>query len=278
MPIRNKKTAPKNDNRFPMSQNTGANCQNLALILPLRETIVHVTRNGKQQELTKMKEAVIYVRVSTQRQADHGVSLEAQEQKARQWCEYNGYKEKSVHVDAGIGGREMKNRPALNLAMSELSEGDALVFYSLSRVARSTRDALLISEHIENIGADMVSTSEKIDTTTAVGKMVYRMLAVMAEFESDLIKERTQLAMQLKKSQGAFLGGKCAPYGYTKSADGKMLEPLESEQEVVRLVKKYRSEGMKLRRISSELERAGILSRTSKPFDAKQISRIAQSN
>lgn len=219
---------------------------------------------------------IIYVRVSTTDQADNGQSLDAQEAKARTWAELNGYTVAAVHVDAGLSGRRADNRPALQDALNDLGQGAALVVYSLSRLARSTRDAISIAEQIEKRGADLVSISEKIDTTTAAGKMVFRMLAVLAEFESDQISERTKLAMQHKKSKREFTGGKRAPYGFTRSNDGVKLEPVPAEQEVIALVKKYRADGLTLRAISAELEVAGILSRAGKAFDPTQVKRIAQ--
>lgn len=223
-----------------------------------------------------MKSAIVYVRVSTLDQATKGVSLDAQEAKARAWAEINGYSVDAVHVDAGLSGRRADNRPALQDALADLKKGTALVVYSLSRLARSTRDAISIAERLEKRGADLVSISERIDTTTAAGKMVFRMMAVLAEFESDQISERTSLAMQYKKSKGEFTGGKRAPYGYTRADDGKTLLPVESEQEVIALVKQYRAGGLSLQAISNELTQAGILSRTSKPFAPQQVSRIAQ--
>jgi len=221
-------------------------------------------------------QAIIYVRVSTSDQADNGQSLDAQEAKARAWAELNGYDVGAVHVDAGLSGRRADNRPALQEALGNLSKDAALIVYSLSRLARSTRDAISIAEQIEKRGADLVSISEKIDTTTAAGKMVFRMLAVLAEFESDQISERTKLAMQHKKSKQEFTGGKRARYGFKRGDDGISLVPVESEQEVIALVKRYRSQGLTLRVISSELENAGILSRTERPFSPMQVKRIAQ--
>jgi DNA invertase Pin-like site-specific DNA recombinase len=76
-----------------------------------------------------------------------------------------------------------------------------LVFYSLSRLARSTKDAIAISERLSRAGADLVSLSEKIDTTSAAGKMIFRLLAVLAEFERDLISERTKAALSVKREK-----------------------------------------------------------------------------
>ena len=78
----------------------------------------------------------------------------------------------------------------------------ALVSYSLSRLARSTKDALVIGEAVVKKKADMVSLTEQIDTTTAAGKMMFQMLSVLAEFECNLVAERTTNALQYKKRTG----------------------------------------------------------------------------
>jgi DNA invertase Pin-like site-specific DNA recombinase len=133
-------------------------------------------------------EAVGYVRVSTNRQATDGVSVEAQRDRIVGWCSANGYGVAQVYVDAGMSGGRADNRPGLQAALARACRTKGvLVSYSLSRLARSTKDALAISERLASAGADLVSLSERIDTTTAAGKMVFRMLAVLAEFERDLI-------------------------------------------------------------------------------------------
>ena len=81
-------------------------------------------------------------------------------------------------VDRGLSGGRCDNRPALKEALKAVCRGDSLVVYSLSRLARSTRDTLMIAETLERKGADLVSLSERIDTTSSTGKMVFRMLAV----------------------------------------------------------------------------------------------------
>ena len=152
--------------------------------------------------------AVGYIRVSTERQAEEGVSLDAQERKIQAWCELNGYDLEEVFIDRGLSGGRADNRPELQSAIKSItSKPGALVVYSLSRLARSTRDTLAIADRLERAGADLVSLSEKIDTTSAAGKMVFRMLAVLSEFERDLVSERTSHALQHKRSLGAATGG-----------------------------------------------------------------------
>jgi len=198
-----------------------------------------------------MNKAIIYIRVSTTQQADEGVSLQAQENKARAWCELNDYEVGGVHVDAGISGKKMGNRPALEKALSECEKGSALVVYSLSRLARSTKDTISISEQLQTIGTDLVSISEKIDTTSAAGKMVFRMLAVMAEFESDIISERTKMGMQHKKSKGERIG--TIPFGSKLHSNGKDLLPDNVELEIIEIIASLKRDGLSLNKIAAHL-------------------------
>ena len=128
-----------------------------------------------------MQKAIGYIRVSTQGQADEGVSLAAQRAKIEAWCSLNDAELVAVFEDAGISGGSMNGRDGLHAALKATGKGMALVTYSISRLARSTRDMLEIAERLDAKGADLVSMTEKIDTTTAAGRMVFKMLAVLAE-------------------------------------------------------------------------------------------------
>jgi site-specific DNA recombinase len=124
-----------------------------------------------------------------------------------------------------------------------------------SSVARSTRDALTIAERLEKAGADLVSLSESIDTTSAAGKMVFRMLAVLAEFERDLISERTLSAMDHLRRQGRKVSGN-VPFGFDE-AEGGRLVPNEREQVVLSRIRSLRDAGASLRAIAAALAEAG---------------------
>ena len=140
-----------------------------------------------------MKQAIGYVRVSTEQQANEGVSLEAQKAKIAAWCAAHEYELVQVFVDAGISGKKMENRPELLKARAAVKKGMALVAYSLSRLARSTKDLIHISEEVAKKNGDLVSLSEQIDTTTAAGKMMFQMLAVLSEFERNLTRSGIHL-------------------------------------------------------------------------------------
>lgn len=198
------------------------------------------------------KTAVGYVRVSTERQATEGVSMEAQEARIRAWAAYQGIELAAVHVDAGLSGGRADNRPGLQAALADVCKRRGiLVVYSLSRMARSTTDAGNISKRLEKAGADLVSLSEKIDTTSAMGRFVYRMLASLAELEREQISERTTDALAFKRRQGKRISGRI-PYGYR--LEGKDLVEVPAEQEVIRLILEWRARGISLRAIAAELE------------------------
>lgn len=216
--------------------------------------------------------AIGYIRVSTEDQAREGVSLEAQEAKIRAWADFNGYDEVEIFKDAGISGSSMDKRPALQAALKAVGKGDALIIYSLSRLARSTKDTLEISEQLQTKGADLVSLSEKIDTTSAAGKMVFRMLAVLAEFERDQIAERTKTAMSHKKTKGERVGA--IPFGFRLLDDGKTLEEHPKEQEVIQAARELHVAGMSLRVIASGLSAKGFKARNGKDFEAQQVKRM----
>ena len=218
-----------------------------------------------------MASAIGYIRVSTTMQATDGVSLDAQRAKIEAWSTLNDYDLKAIHVDAGISGKKMKNRPGLQAALDSCEKGDALVVYSLTRLSRSVRDTMDISDHLSKIGADLVSLSEKIDTTSAAGKMVFRMLSVMAQFESDQISERVKFGMDYKKSQGGSMG--TADFGYRVGSDGKLVID-EAEQIIITTIKEYRESGLSLRKIVSRLEEMGHVSRSGKPLGITQVARI----
>ena len=217
-----------------------------------------------------MASAIGYIRVSTEGQATDGVSLDAQRAKIEAWCFLNDYELTAVHVDAGISGKSMHNRHGLQSALAECRKGFALVVYSMSRMSRSTKDMLDISERLSKAGADLVSLSEKIDTTSAAGKMVFRMMAVLNEHARDVISENTTTAMRFKKSKGELVGS--VPYGY-RCDDGVNLVPDEKEQEAIALIHELNDRGLSLRNIASRLEARGYLPR-GKAWYAKTISNI----
>jgi DNA invertase Pin-like site-specific DNA recombinase len=177
-----------------------------------------------------------------------------------------------IFRDEGISGKRADTRPGLQAALGAIGKGDALVCYSLSRLSRSTKDTLAMAEALARKDADLVSLSEKIDTTTAAGKMVFRLLAVLAEFERDQVSDRTRMALAHKRAVGEKTGGD-VPFGYGVEA-GRLYRDA-GEQETITMVLDLRSQGRSLRCIGQALEAAGVTTKTgSRRWCAAAVRRI----
>lgn len=93
-------------------------------------------------------------------------------------------------------------RPELQKLLQYARKGDILVVYKLDRLGRSTKRLIELSEELEQRGIELLSIRDSIDTTTAVGKAMFKMLAVLAEMERDLISERTRAGLESARARG----------------------------------------------------------------------------
>jgi len=220
-----------------------------------------------------MTKTIAYLRVSTDKQADKGVSLEAQQEKARAYASLYDLDLVDVIVDAGESAKTL-DRPGLQRALSLLKTGqaDALLVVKLDRLTRSVVDlGKLIETYFVPGKAALMSVGEQIDTRSAAGRLVLNILASVSQWERETIGERTSVAMRHKQSQGEYIGGG-APYGF-ELVDGELIED-SYEHDVIRQAKELRDSGLSLAAVAKELDRRGIQSRNAKPFAAMQIKRL----
>jgi DNA invertase Pin-like site-specific DNA recombinase len=217
---------------------------------------------------------IAYLRVSTDKQADRGVSLDAQRAKVQAYAELYDLELVEVVVDAGASAKTL-DRPGLGKALAMLRTGkaEALLVVKLDRLTRSVRDlGDLVAGPFAPGRAALLSVSEQIDTRSAAGRLVLNVLASVSQWEREAIGERTSAAMQHMAACGEFTGGE-APYGYAIGADGKLAEIAE-EQAVIREARRIRSAGLSLRATARELDAAGLRSRSGRAFAATQIRRM----
>lgn len=215
--------------------------------------------------------AVGYIRVSTVDQAVEGVSLDAQRERIGLWCRGNDYNLLGVHVDAGLSGGRADNRPGLQKAIEQACRNKAaFVVYSLSRVGRSTRDVIDITARLDKCGADLVSLSEKIDTTSAAGRMLFHILAALAQFERDLTAERTVAAMAHMRSQNRRIS-RHIPFGFLLSDDDATLVSDEGEQAVIETMLRLREKGDSYRAIADGLNKKSVPSKLGGLWSAKTV-------
>lgn len=213
------------------------------------------------------KKAIGYIRVSTEKQASEGVSLETQASKIQAWADLNDYELVAIYKDEGISGSTMTKRPELQKALKASRKGMALVCYSMSRLSRSVEDTLAISRQLEKSGVDLVSLSEKIDTTGAAGRMIFNMLAVLSQFERDQIAERTQAALKHKKSMGKVYSPE--PYGF-QAINGELVR-VAHEAQVVAEIQSARESGQTLQQIADSLNARGIKTKKGREWQPSTI-------
>ena len=221
--------------------------------------------------------AVGYVRVSTEEQAAEGVSLAAQRAKIEAYCLLHGLALGQTFADEGISGKRADNRPGLQEAIATVcgKRGGVLVVYSLSRLARSTRDAIDIAERIDHCGANLVSITEKIDTTTGMGRFFFTTIAALAQLERDQISERTSLALAYKQRQGQRVSHRI-PYGFDLAGDQVHLVDNAIEQETMVFIAGLRKRGWSTRRIIRELDRQEIAPKGDGRWHPSVIMQLAQ--
>ncbi len=141
--------------------------------------------------------AAIYARVSTVEQ-----NPEIQTEELETYIGYKSLELYKIYVDRVSGSKD--SRPALNDMMFDMRKGcfDAIVVYKLDRLGRSLKHLLTICEELHNKNVTLIVTSQNIDTSTASGKLLFNILGSVAEFEKELISERTKLGQKNAKNIG----------------------------------------------------------------------------
>jgi DNA invertase Pin-like site-specific DNA recombinase len=185
--------------------------------------------------------ALIYVRVSSLRQAEEGLSLEAQERTLRAQAEADGYQVEVIREE-GKSGKSVKNRPALLAALDKLNKGEASALYvtRLDRLARSLSDLLTIVSQADRKEWRLRILELNLDTRTAQGRLVLSMLGAVADFERSLISSRQKEVHAQRRASGEV-------WGVTKGS-----KPLISASTRKR-VKDLHDQGHSLRAIAATL-------------------------
>jgi DNA invertase Pin-like site-specific DNA recombinase len=153
--------------------------------------------------------AIAYLRVSTAEQVKSGAGLDAQRAAITATAAARGLEIIAWHADEGVSGATAPmNRPALSKALDELATGpgSVLLFGKADRVGRRASDLLALRDRAEHEGWTLASADGAVDLTTPHGKLMFTMLAGVAEMERDLIRSRTREGLAAKREQGVRLG------------------------------------------------------------------------
>ncbi|MEK6741903.1 MAG: recombinase family protein [Nanoarchaeota archaeon] len=195
--------------------------------------------------------AAIYIRVSTQDQAQHGFSLNAQEEALSNYAQVLGYEIFKIYRDEGKSAKDLKRPEMTNLLRdAEAKKFSAIFIYKLDRFSRSLKDLILTIDKLKEWNVDFVSLQDKIETASASGKLMFQIIGAFAEFERNIIGDRTKFGMQRKAKEGGFITK--APRGYTlvnkelitsseqtSQVNSIFKEFLDSDISLTKLAKKY---------------------------------------
>ena len=243
----------------------------------------HAVHGGSMRLKRKLREegtepmpVVGYVRVSTDRQAEKGVSLDAQRAKLAAYAQLYGLNLVAIVGDEGASGTTI-NRPGLHKALNMLKAGEAeaLLVVKLDRLVRSLyKLGKLLEEYFSDGRWSLLSVGENIDTRTPGGRLVLNVLGSVAQWETETISLRISEALQFKIKKGGAVGGP-APYGFRKvGTDIKTLDSVGEEQAIIQEARRLRASGLSLRKVSKALEVNGHLSRDGSRFHPQQIARM----
>ena len=127
-----------------------------------------------------------------------------------------------IFIDNGVSGIKA-SRPQLDKMLARLRKGDTVVITRLDRLGRSVKNLVELVDRLGKLGVDLVATTQGLDTTTPGGKLLFNIMASIAEFERDLISERTREGLHAARARG-HLGGRKPSYSPDQAETARMLK------------------------------------------------------
>lgn len=228
----------------------------------------------------KSIKVAIYVRVSTEEQAEQGYSIDAQLDTLRKYCKQNEYEIYDEYVDAGISGKSTENLFALQRMLIDVEKRlfDLVLVWKFNRLARKTVDLLNMVEGFKRQDISFRSVSENFETETPVGEFILQTLSGIGELERKTIVENVKMGMKQRAKTGKHNGK--LPLGYQSIADpsdpsGRSnVVVVEAEAIIVRKIFELYAAGRGLKSIANELNHSGYKTKTGNTFSTTAIKEI----
>jgi site-specific DNA recombinase len=219
-----------------------------------------------------------YVRVSTEHQADGGVSLDAQRAKLTAYAIAMELDLVAIVEDAGVSAKSLA-RPGLGrvLAMLDAGEAEGVLVAKLDRLTRSVRDLGDLVERYFATRFSLLSVSDSIDTRTAAGRLVLNVLTSVAQWEREATGERTRDALAHMKSEGVKLGRPALGWtrGDATDANGRrIVESVTAEAATVRRIEALHATGASLRAIAAVLTAEGHTTKRGGRWAAETVRKV----
>ena len=197
--------------------------------------------------------AAIYVRVSTQDQAQHGFSLNAQQESLENYAKALGYELYNIYREEGKSAKNIKQRPEMvqMLEDAENKKFSAIFIYKLDRFSRSLKDLILTIDKLKEWGIDFISLQDKIETASASGKLMFHIISAFAEFERNIIGDRTKFGMDRRAKEGDFVSK--PPLGY-KYINKKLVTDQENSEKVKNIFQEFLKDKISLTKLARKYD------------------------
>ena len=214
----------------------------------------------------------LYIRVSTDRQAKEGDSLEEQESELRKFCDYRGFRIHKVFIERGKSGGNT-NRPEYQKLLKDIEAQkiNAVVVKKLDRLSRSLLDFEQLMTRLQANNVEFISLRENFDTTTAMGKAMLRVALVFAQLEREQTAERIKDVFAYRAEQGLYNGG-TRPYGYD-SVSSELI-PHKQEKKIVQFIYETFIETKSSTTTATRCNSIGFRNRSGAIWDKRQIHKI----
>jgi DNA invertase Pin-like site-specific DNA recombinase len=221
-----------------------------------------------------------YLRVSTDKQAEHGNGLDVQRNAITVWAKANGHKIVAWHRDEGISGSNgLDTRETLPFALADVREHRAtgIVVYKLDRLARDLIIQETLISEIRRMGGEIFTTSAgeagylADDPSDPSRKMIRQILGAVNEYEKSMIVLRMKSGRAIKAKRGGYAYGSPA---YGQRATGGELITDEEESATVNVIMNLHRAGLSLRNIALHLNSDGLTSKRGGQWSAKTVSRV----
>lgn len=217
------------------------------------------------------KRFIGYCRVSTENQMDN-TSLESQQKKIIDYCNFKGWELVNIYIEQG-SGKSTAARPVFCEAMENLRNCDGLIVSHFDRLARNNKDlaTLLDDNFSETAKKELVITDLSIDTTSPTGRMILQIMSSVAEFELKKITERTQGGRKAKAEAGGYAYG--SPK-YGEKSEGGDLVVVDTEAEVIEIIRKHRRSGKSYDKIAQYLSEKKLPTKRGGQWTATMVRKI----
>lgn len=208
----------------------------------------------------------IYLRVSTDQQAESGLGIEAQKEMCLKYIENKQYEDFKIFKDDGYSGSlDVDKRPDLRKALDYLVKGDVLLVAKRDRLGRDVLINLLIEREVAKKKCQIeTAAGEFIDNEDPSNVLMRTIIDGFSKHEIMMTKARTKAALAVKKRRGERTG--YIPYGYRVKEDKIQLEPDENEQKNIRSIRELHTSGLTYRSIADELLLRNVLNRKNEPW------------